>query len=204
MEHKTHQNQFHLTTISILLILLTPKSTAQNPPRHTPQAYTNFIKTSCTKTTYPKLCLSSLSAHATAIQASPRLLANTALTVALATTRTTSSSLSQLARAHMTPRQAGAMRDCLEVLGDSVDELRQSVAQMAHLRGPGFAFHMSNVQTWVSAALTNDDTCTDGFDEKAMDGDVKAEVSDKIVKIAQLTSNALALINSYASSGPRN
>ncbi|CAF2380530.1 unnamed protein product [Brassica napus] len=32
---------------------------------------------------------------------------------------------------------------------------------------------MSNVQTWVSAALTDETTCLDGFSGRAMEGKVK-------------------------------
>ncbi|MBA0683441.1 hypothetical protein Goari_025101, partial [Gossypium aridum] len=59
---------------------------------------------------------------------------------------------------------------------------------------------VSAPQTWVSVALTNKDTCMDGFSSRAMNGYVKMMVRKRIVKIAHLTSNALALINNYVSS----
>ena len=55
---------------------------------------------------------------------------------------------------------------------------------------------MSNVQTWMSAALTNEETCTDGFEDVA-DGAVKSEVCDRAENVKKLTSNALALVNCY-------
>ncbi len=58
---------------------------------------------------------------------------------------------------------------------------------------------MNDIQTWVSAALTDEDTCTDGFAENAMNGNVKTTVRARVVNMAHMTSNALALINSYAS-----
>ncbi|KAJ0094197.1 hypothetical protein Patl1_15487 [Pistacia atlantica] len=58
-------------------------------------------------------------------------------------------------------------------------------------------FLMSNVQTWMSAALTDQETCTDGFDDVA-DGPVKADVVNRAAYVKKLTSNALALVNSYA------
>lgn len=101
----------------------------------------------------------------------------------------------------MKPREAAAMRDCVEELSDSVDELRRSIDEMGRLRTLNFELTMSDVQTWVSAALTDESTCTDGFQENsATDGDVKAIVRGRIVQVAQLTSNALALINQLATS----
>lgn len=64
--------------------------------------------------------------------------------------------------------------------------------------GESLQFQMSNVQTWMSAALTNEETCTDGFEDVG-DGDVKTDVRERVVKVKQVTSNALALVNSYAS-----
>ncbi|VVA93676.1 unnamed protein product [Arabis nemorensis] len=56
---------------------------------------------------------------------------------------------------------------------------------------------ISDVQTWVSTALTDDDTCMDGFGRARTV--VKDLVRQHVVKVARLTSNALALINMYAS-----
>ncbi|KAJ6993524.1 hypothetical protein NC653_016609 [Populus alba x Populus x berolinensis] len=52
---------------------------------------------------------------------------------------------------------------------------------------------MSNAQTWVSAALTNEDTCLDGFHE--VESKAKDDVKRKITNVARVTSNALYMIN---------
>lgn len=92
------------------------------------------------------------------------------------------------------------MRDCLEVLGDTVEELQKSIKEMGETKNKkSFGFMMNDIQTWVSAALTDENTCMDGFGGKAMDGKLKTIVRGKIVNVCHLTSNALALINSYAS-----
>ncbi|CAL5404882.1 unnamed protein product [Camellia sinensis] len=162
---------------------------------------TEFIKTSCSATTYPRLCITSLSRHASAIQTSPRLLAHTALSLTLNNTKSTSTMMSRLSQIHgLKQREIAAMHDCVEQLSDSVDQLRNSIGEMKKLKkGSNFDLTMNDIQTWVSAALTNDDTCTEGFAGKAMNGKVKYIVRRRIVKIAQLTSNALALINRLAS-----
>lgn len=98
------------------------------------------------------------------------------------------------------PREAAAIVDCVEVIGDSVYELKRSIGEMDNATSSDFSMVMSDIQTWVSAALTNDNTCMDGFAEEAINGNVKIIVGRHVVKIAHLTSNALALVNSYASS----
>ncbi|THU65507.1 hypothetical protein C4D60_Mb05t04400 [Musa balbisiana] len=49
-----------------------------------------------------------------------------------------------------------AMKDCMETLGDSVSELQESLTAMGRLGGKSKRFRISNMQTWVSAALTDD------------------------------------------------
>uniref|UniRef100_A0A2N9HS08 Pectinesterase inhibitor domain-containing protein n=1 Tax=Fagus sylvatica TaxID=28930 RepID=A0A2N9HS08_FAGSY len=99
----------------------------------------------------------------------------------------------------MSPKVVAAMRDCVEELRDSVDELNKSIGEMNNFNGSDFQLMINDIQTWVSAALTDDNTCTDGFQGNAMNGNVKTLVRGGIVNVAHLTSNALALINQYAS-----
>ncbi|KAI7733017.1 hypothetical protein M8C21_025391 [Ambrosia artemisiifolia] len=151
----------------------------------------------CGVTTYPTLCFNSLSTRASAIQTSPNLLAQTALSVTLDTTRTTSSSMVKLSLVHgMAPTEVAAMKDCIELLNDSVYNLKQSLEEMNRAGDKDSELVMSDIQTWVSSALTDEDTCTEGFKD---DQKMKGVVRGKIVNVAHLASNALALINSYAS-----
>ncbi|XVE65021.1 hypothetical protein DITRI_Ditri07aG0148200 [Diplodiscus trichospermus] len=133
-----------------------------------------YIKSSCNTTTYPRLCYRSLSIYASKIKTSPRLLIHTALNVTLKASNSTSRLMVKISRIHgLNPRVAGAMADCIEVIGDSVDELQQSIGELGHISRSNFSLTMSDIQTWVSAALTDEDTCMDGFAGRAMNGYAK-------------------------------
>ncbi|GAB2224554.1 hypothetical protein Droror1_Dr00005316 [Drosera rotundifolia] len=173
---------------------------------------TQFIKSSCTNTAYPALCFSTLSTYANKIQTSKRLLANTALAVAHNTTQSTSSTMINvlLKSKPSGRRDLAALKDCVEVLRDTEEMLRNSMEEMGRVvgsSGPDFRFKMSNVQTWLSGALTDEETCVEGFEEGATKnsgaGGVGGDVSGEIVKVSQLTSNALGLVNSFARSTMR-
>lgn len=88
------------------------------------------------------------------------------------------------------------MQDCVEQLGDAVDELRKSIREMGQISKFNFQFMMNDIQTWVSAALTDETTCSDGFKGNTKNGKT---VRKNILTIAHMTSNALALINKFAS-----
>ncbi|KAG6399043.1 hypothetical protein SASPL_140517 [Salvia splendens] len=134
-----------------------------------------FIRTNCETTQYPKLCYQSLNGYANVVQQDPARLAAVAIGVSLARATMISVYVANLSRqAEPEPRAASALRDCFSVFSDA----------------------MSNVQTWMSAALTNEDTCTDGF-EGVADAALKADVCGRAVDVKEVTSNALALVNRF-------
>ncbi|PKA46494.1 21 kDa protein [Apostasia shenzhenica] len=197
-------NSFILAFFLALLFVISsnPKSTTQAarslPWR--PATGIEFIRTACSSTTYPSLCFSSLSSYASKIRSSPMILADAALNVSLEGARSASSAMRAMtAGGQMSRREASAMSDCVENVADSVEELRHSLGKMGNLRGKDAGFQIGSIQTWVSAALTDDSTCMDGFAGKAMDGKVKNAVNGRVANVAHLTSNALALISALAS-----
>uniref|UniRef100_A0A5B7AD16 Pectinesterase inhibitor domain-containing protein n=1 Tax=Davidia involucrata TaxID=16924 RepID=A0A5B7AD16_DAVIN len=163
---------------------------------------TNFIKASCSATSYPALCVQSLSIYATTIQKSPRQLAQTALSVTLARAESTNAFVTKLTKFKgLKAREYEAIKDCLDEISDTVDRLSRSVQELKNLgkaRDPDFLWHMSNVETWVSAALTDDNTCMDGFSGRAFDGRIKASIRARVTNVAQVTSNALGLVTQFA------
>lgn len=196
----------HLMT-SLVIILASSLTLSQgakkgsDSERPYQEASTVFIRTSCSSTTYPRLCYSSLVKHADLIQTNRVVLTGAALNVTLASVKSTSAMMSTLAKKQgLKPREVAAMQDCVEQLSDTVDELRRSIAEMSDLRASNFEMIMSDVQTWVSAALTDETTCNDGFQEITAATDIKSTVRRLVIQVAQLTSNALALINKLANS----
>ncbi|KAK7252663.1 hypothetical protein RIF29_36774 [Crotalaria pallida] len=193
---------FSLLVLMNLLIYIS--STAESAiPRRSTTNPADFIKSSCRATRYPALCVQSLLGYANVIGHSERQLAMTALSVSITRTRSCTSFVKKIAKARgIKPREYRAVQDCIENMGDSVDSLSQSIRELGRMSqtvGEDFAWHMSNVQTWVSAALTDVNTCLDGFGGPALNGNVKAAISDRVANVAQLTSNGLALVNRFAS-----
>ncbi|CAK9173167.1 unnamed protein product, partial [Ilex paraguariensis] len=148
------------------------------------------------------LCVFSVCQVMQTLQQSQRQLAQAALSVSLARAQSTSAFVSRIAKTTgLNPRVYQAVQDCIDNMAYSVDQLNQSVQELGYMgRGNGqdFMWHASNVQTWVSAALTDENTCVNGFADKAMDGNVKAAIKSRVISVAQVTSNALALVNRFA------
>ncbi|XP_030472719.1 21 kDa protein-like [Syzygium oleosum] len=166
-------------------------------------SYANFVKSSCSAVQYPALCVQSLAAYASTIKQSPQQLAQTALAVSLARARSTKDFVVRAAKFRgLKAREYEAIKDCLEEMDDSVDRLAKSAKELKSAggsKGQDFLRHVSNVQTWVSAALTDVTTCLDGYASAALNGRLKTSIRSRALNVAQVTSNALALVNRYAS-----
>lgn len=192
--------------LSLILFVLYVSTAAITMARYLEESSgdTEFVKASCEITTYPDLCFRSLSSYASEIKKRPRQLAETALAVSMARAKSAKTYVSEMTDYNgITKRQHEAVLDCVEEMGDTVDRLSRSLKELKHLEegegGQDFWFCLSNVRTWTSAALTDETTCLDGFGGKAMDGELKSLIRTHIVRVAQETSNALALINDFAS-----
>lgn len=95
------------------------------------------------------------------------------------------------------PKASAALQDCYSTFDDAVDQMQRSIKEMKWLKtGEQLRFQMSNVQTWMSAALTNEETCTDGFEE-VLDGPIKTGVCSRALRVKKFTSNGLALVNNF-------
>ncbi|KAK3220961.1 hypothetical protein Dsin_014931 [Dipteronia sinensis] len=134
--------------------------------KSTTKTYKTFIENQCNSTTYPSDCYKSLSSYASTVKTNPVNLCNTSLYVTLKAARSYYVSISSLTKQKgLSHIDKGIVKDCVDVLGDCVDELTQSLNAMTNLGGSyeEIQFQMSNIKTWVSASITYEDTCTDGF-----------------------------------------
>ncbi|GAA0144225.1 hypothetical protein LIER_04727 [Lithospermum erythrorhizon] len=166
-------------------------------------ATTSFIRSKCSSTTYPSLCFQTLSSYASTIQTSQHQLVQTALSVSVERAQATQSFMKKLAKFKgLKAREYAAIKDCLEEMSDDVDRLSKSVKELKGMgkdrHGADFMWHMSNIETWVSAALTDGTTCMDGFSGKTMNARIRSSIRTRVTNVAQVTSNALVLVNQYA------
>ncbi|XP_071690949.1 21 kDa protein-like [Rutidosis leptorrhynchoides] len=204
--------EFHITTTLIFFLYTTvvlistavgqafpPSSGQAFPP--SPYDDTGYIRTSCETTRYPETCFESLSNYSRTIRNDPGRLATVAIYVALSNVTVMSNYVTNVSREinSVNTTETGAIRDCSSVFKDAVYEIKKSHKEIKSLgwTGESVRFQLSNVQTWMSAALTNEDTCVDGF-ENVGDSDMKADICGRVVVVKEVTSNALALVNSYA------
>ncbi|KAE8710781.1 putative pectinesterase/pectinesterase inhibitor 61 [Hibiscus syriacus] len=158
-----------------------------------PRRATQAISRTCGKTRFQKLCVNSFLQFPGSLTASEQDLVHMSFNVTLQRFNRALFTTTSISYIQMDPRVRSAYDDCLELLEDSVDTLSRSLSSVIP-NGKGGS--TQDVMTWLSAALTNQDTCTEGFD--GLSGAVKDQVTAKLADLSELVSNCLSI---FAASG---
>lgn len=160
------------------------------------KASKTFITKSCTNATYPPLCVKTLIPYAPKVGTKPLKLCNAALTEAILAASNASAAVSKIAKQNGLARyEAKAIKDCIEDMKDTVYELKLTLNAIGHLNDPDKELQWDNAKTWASAAITDIDSCMDGFSGRKVNPIVKKKIRSSITGVQKLTSNALSLIN---------
>lgn len=160
---------------------------------------TKAISRACSKTRYESLCVNSLLDFPGSVGASEQDLVHISVNMTLQHISKALYSSSGISYLQMDPHVRSAYDDCVELLEDSVEALSRSLTSVAPSDGASRQLSGGSVQdvmTWLSAALTNQDTCTDGFSD--LSGSVKDQMAERLRDLSELVSNCLAI---FAASG---
>ncbi|KAL8537932.1 hypothetical protein ACS0TY_000032 [Phlomoides rotata] len=141
----------------------------------------------CSKTRYPNLCVKSLLDFPGSSAASDKDLVHISVNMTLQKFGRALYLASEISTVSMNPHVRSAYEDCLELLDDSVNLLSRSLTSVA----PSGGGSTQDVLTWLSASLTNQDTCNEGFAE--LNGYVKNQITDRLKDLSELVSNCLAI-----------
>ncbi|XP_019193480.1 PREDICTED: pectinesterase-like [Ipomoea nil] len=94
-----------------------------------------------------------------------------------------------------TPLKKAAAKDCAELLKDAKDDLDTAIASIKGDKIGNFSSHAADLDNWLSAVMTYQDTCIDGFP----DGEEKTAMEKSLKTAKELGSNALAIVSQLAS-----
>ncbi|KAI3866828.1 hypothetical protein MKX03_006718 [Papaver bracteatum] len=190
-------------TIIFSIITTTTISTTTPQPlsllhhRKLTQETKTAITESCSKTQYPTLCINTLLTHPSDSVLNninrPSGLSLVQISVNETLNRVGKAlySASTISNVEMDTRVRSAYEDCLELLDDSMDQLSLSLNSVGS-SSPSNKHTLDDVMTWLSSALTNHDTCTEGFEDVKV-GYVKDHMEEQLKDLSQLVSNCLAL-----------
>ncbi|WOL09400.1 hypothetical protein Cni_G18153 [Canna indica] len=169
-----------------------------------------ILHTSCAATRYPSLCtsvissspslLNSISSHKDVILASLNLTAS-AVHRSVVHVR----NIAAAAASNLTARERTALADCVDMFDESLDELRRSADDIRAL--PTAANEdkplPSDPEILVSAAMTNQESCLDGFSHDKLDRRLRDSIITELTHVIHMCCNALAMIKGLPGRGGR-
>ncbi|KAL5791832.1 hypothetical protein ACOSP7_000426 [Xanthoceras sorbifolium] len=160
----------------------------------------SYVRDACSVTQYRDLCIHSLASFSNTARRSPSKWARAGVSVTIGEAKTVTQYLINLKKhTRLRGRRRVALSDCIENFQDTIDQLHRSLGILRKLTAGNFDSQMGDLTTYMSAALTDEDTCLDGF-EGQRGGQVNL-LKNRVLNTTYLTSNALALVNKLATAG---
>ncbi|CAL1366275.1 unnamed protein product [Linum trigynum] len=182
----------HATTTTILIILLilaTTSSSSSNPtssPLHFSKSFRSSPSQSSPSVANPeKLFDDTIQSILTQLAQSTRTMASQ-----LVTASTSSLQNSTEDDPEITSTTTGPVGDCMDLLDDTLDQL----SNVAHRRHNPRAHTHDDVQTWLSAALTNQETCKESLQTPPLKNPHRHHEPMKAMLLQSLARNMTATV----------
>lgn len=181
--------KFSLSPLVFLLLLLHFK------PTTTESLHLQIPHPACEGTLYPQLCVSTLSSIPNLASKSLSDILSSFVTATVEIVHSSASSCTELRNklgAQLALLERRALDDCVELFGSTISELHTVVSDLLKISSsPSKLFH--DIQTLLSAAITNQYTCLDGF--AYTDGNVRKRIDKRLYDIAHLLSSSLTMLS---------
>ncbi|XP_076951956.1 pectinesterase inhibitor 9-like [Bidens hawaiensis] len=163
-----------------------------------------YLESQCRSAMYHDLCVRTLLPYMNKNTVpSPQRLAQISLASCLSKARVTKTYVDMVAKKlNKTGKlqEYQALEECIHQIDNGVDQITQSFKELQRMGTDGdenFAWHESNVQSWVSAALTDITTCIDGIQGNGIGRREKAMINARFLNMKQLASNSLMMFTRY-------
>jgi pectinesterase len=191
---------FTLLPISaVVLILLSSITHLKKSPKTTDIPLIHFHKhiqvahSTCQGTLYPDLCVSTLSSFPDlATKSVPQIISATVNHTVYEVKASASNCTGIRGKLRsLDPLQKRALDDCLELFDDTIAELQTTLSDLSPKK-VAVSKNYHDLQTLLSAAMTNQYTCLDGF--AYSNGNVRDIIKNSLYNISQHVSNSLVML----------
>ncbi|TYH62827.1 hypothetical protein ES332_D07G146700v1 [Gossypium tomentosum] len=148
----------------------------------------------CDGTLYPELCVSTISVLPDLASKSLPELISATLNQTMHEVRLSSANITNIEKklkSYNTLEEA-AINDCLELFDNTMAELKV-VSSGLGPKGSSVSENYHDLQTFLSAAMTNQQTCLDGFARSS--GNVRSIIKKGLHNISHHVSNSLVMLN---------
>jgi pectinesterase inhibitor-like protein len=173
-----------IAAVSISVLVRTRSRPTISGPNRAP---TDVIKRACGLTRYNDVCMNSFMQFPGAMEVSPQELVQLSMNMTHQRVGQALYDITALATTDMTPLSRSAYDSCMELLYDSYHHLEKSISTSL-----SSASSSDDVLTWLSAVVTNQDTCEEEL-EQSRDTFLKPQMISHFKELSKLLSNNLAI-----------
>ncbi|CAK7356440.1 unnamed protein product [Dovyalis caffra] len=157
-----------------------------------------ILKSSCSSTLYPELCYSAIATvpGATSNLASQKDVIELSINLTTKVVQHNFFTVEKLiATRKLTKREKTALHDCLETIDETLDELHEALVDLnEYPNKKSLKQHADDLKTLLSSAITNQETCLDGFSHEDADKKVREALLKGESHVEKMCSNVLAMI----------
>ncbi|KAI3717770.1 hypothetical protein L1987_69590 [Smallanthus sonchifolius] len=174
------------------------------PPKKPSESHRSFrhraaesIKAVCAVTKHPESCFAEVCSVDFGDVIDPEMIFNLTLRLAASEVANVSSLPKTLISKSSDLRTGSALRDCVSLFDDALSQLSWSVELMRVGPGDGEKVlteeKVADLKTWISAAMTDQETCVEGLEE--MGSTDVDEVKVRVQRSSEYMSNSLAILS---------
>jgi len=181
-----------VTTIIAIVAGVNSHKSSKNEGTHA------ILKSSCSSTLYPELCYSAVATvpGATSNLASQKDVIELSINLTTKAVQHNFFTVEKLiATKKLTKREKTALHDCLEIIDETLDELHEALVDLNdYPNNKSLKKHADDLKTLLSSAITNQETCLDGFSHDEADKKVRKALLKGQIHVEKMCSNVLAMI----------
>ncbi|KAF8052480.1 hypothetical protein N665_1555s0005 [Sinapis alba] len=156
------------------------------------------LRSACSSTLYPELCISAVATSGgVKVLTSQKDVIEASLNLTTTAVEHNYFGVKKLIKntKGLTPREKTALHDCLETIDETLDELHEALEDLhMYPNKKSLREHAGDLKTLISSAITNQETCLDGFSHDDADKKVRKALLKGQMHVEHMCSNALAMI----------
>ncbi|CAL9220805.1 unnamed protein product [Arabidopsis halleri] len=215
LKRQTRKRLFYIgvsvaVLVSILIgsvVAVAVHSRKNNSPNPTPSSVNELtpaasLRTVCSVTRYPASCISSISKLPSSNTTDPEVLFRLSLQVVVDELNSIADLPKKLAEETDDERIKSALGVCGDLFDEAIDRVNETVSAMEVGDGKKIlnSKTIDDLQTWLSAAVTDHDTCIDALDELSQNkteyanSAISLKLKSAMVNSTEFTSNSLAIV----------
>eukprot|EP00253_Pinus_taeda_P022262 PITA_22262 len=193
------KNPSVLVVLTSIILLVDVIAVALGAPVYSSESYDDprggktVSRSVCRQTRFPERCVSSLATYAAYETATLDNLMNLIMKESMERVQHAHDFAMSLNKNIMNEKELAAWQDCAQLFEDTIDHLNVCLSNNSVKK---------DIPIWLSAALTNQDTCLNGFRDFNLTttSSISPPLSSRVLNVSELLSNSLSMYKLSSSS----